>query len=256
MTYPASPDDPAVSRVRPDAAQFWAGAAATAVVAALIALVGILVCRWTLSIPILAPEGDGAWGNAHTGEYALLAALIAVVAAGVLYLLVLGTPQPRLFFNWIMGLLTAVATVYPFSTSAPLNQKGATALVNLVIGLAITSLLTAVAARSVRRTTVRRAPRGYVEPPAYRDDAAYRGNARYQENPGMRKNPGYQDGGTYGDDGSGFDRDSSYRTGATYPAEAGYGPGPEQGPGYGPGQLPPEPTQPIGLPRTRGRRRR
>lgn len=59
---------------------------ATAVVAALIALVGILICRWTLSIPILAPAGDGAWGNAHTDEYALLAALIAIAAAGVLYL--------------------------------------------------------------------------------------------------------------------------------------------------------------------------
>jgi Family of unknown function (DUF6069) len=102
MTYPASPDD----RVRPDAAQFWAGAAATAVVAALIALVGILVCRWTLNIPILAPAGEGAWGNAHTGEYVLFAALAALVAAGLLYLLVVGTPQPRMFFNWIMGLAT------------------------------------------------------------------------------------------------------------------------------------------------------
>jgi hypothetical protein len=41
--------------------------------------------------------------------------------------------------------------VYPFSTGAPLNQKGATAVVNLVLGAAIISLLTAVAARAVRR---------------------------------------------------------------------------------------------------------
>ena len=93
MTYPASPNDARTNRVRPDSAQFWAGAVATAVVAALIALVGILICRWTLGIPILAPAGDGAWGNAHTGEYVLLAALTAIAAAGVLYLLVLGAPQ-------------------------------------------------------------------------------------------------------------------------------------------------------------------
>ena len=68
MPYPASPNDARTNRVRPDSAQFWAGAVATAVVAALIALVGILVCRWTLGIPILAPAGDGAWGNAHTGS--------------------------------------------------------------------------------------------------------------------------------------------------------------------------------------------
>ena len=232
MTYPASPDDTAVGRVRPDAAQFWAGAVATAVVAALIALAGILICRWTLNIPILAPEGEGAWGNAHTGEYALLAALIAVVAAGLLYLLVLGTPQPRLFFNWIMGLVTAVAVFYPFSTSAPLNQKGATAIVNLVLGLAIISLLTAVAARSVRRTTVRtsvqRTPRGYAERTAYQDNA------------------GYQQGPAYGNDGSGYDREPGYRTGATYPVD-GYEP--DQGPGYVPGQRPPEPTLPITPPR-------
>ena len=157
MTYPASPNDARANGVRPDSAQFWAGAVATAVVAALIALVGILICRWTLGIPILAPAGDGAWGNAHTGEYVLLAALVAIVAAGVLYLLALGTPQPGMFFDWIMGLATLAAVVYPFSTGAPLDQKAATAVVNLVLGIAITSLLTAVAARAVRR----RVPTGY-----------------------------------------------------------------------------------------------
>jgi hypothetical protein len=163
MTYPASPSDAATNRVRPDSAQFWAGAAATAVVAALIAMVGILICRWTLHIPILAPAGDGAWGNAHTAEYALVAALIAIIAAGLLYLLVLGTPQPGMFFDWIMGLVTLAAVVYPFSTSAPLDQKGATAVVNLVLGIAITSLLTAVATRAIRL------PR----PAAYRDGTGY-----------------------------------------------------------------------------------
>jgi Family of unknown function (DUF6069) len=160
MTYPASPADPASGRVRPDSAQFWAGGVATAVVAALIALVGILVCRWALKVPILAPAGDGAWGNAHTGVYALLAALVALVAAGVLYLLLLSTPRPLLFFQWITGLATVLAVVYPLSTSAPLDQKAATAIVDLVIGLAIISLLSAVAARSVR---VRRVVRRYAD---------------------------------------------------------------------------------------------
>src|SRR5580692_9489426 len=146
MTYPASTDGAGRPRFRPDPGRFWAGAVATAIVAALIALVGILICRWTLNIPILAPRGDGAWGNAHTAEYALVAALIAVIAAGLLYLLVLGTPQPNMFFNWIMGLATLAAVVYPFSTGAPLDQKFATALVNLVLGIAIISLLTAMAA--------------------------------------------------------------------------------------------------------------
>src|SRR6202167_2127945 len=106
MTYPASPADAGSPRVRPDPGRFWAGAVATAIVAALIALVGILICRWTLNIPILAPAGGGAWGDAHTGEYVLVAALGALVAAGLLYLLMLSTPNPDLFFRWIIGLVT------------------------------------------------------------------------------------------------------------------------------------------------------
>src|SRR5580698_10330986 len=151
MTYPASPDDAAPNRVRPDSGQFWAGGVATAVVAALIALVGILVCRWALGIPILAPANDGTWGDAYTGEYVLVAACVALVATGLLYLLVLATPEPGTFFRWIMALATLAAVVYPFSTSAPLEQKAATAVVDLVLGIAITSLLAAVAARAIRR---------------------------------------------------------------------------------------------------------
>ena len=162
MSYPASPNGAGAIRVRPDPGQFWAGAAATAVVAALIALVGILVSRWALNIPILAPTGDGAWGNAHTGEYVLLAALVALIAAGVLYLLELGAPAPRVFFGWIVGLATLAAVVYPFSTSAPLQQKAATAIVNLILGVAIASLLSAVSARAIRVS--RSVPPTYGQP--------------------------------------------------------------------------------------------
>jgi hypothetical protein len=187
MTYPASPRDAATNRVRPDSAQFWAGVVATAVVAALIALVGILICRWTLHIPILAPAGDGAWGNAHTAEYALVSAVIAIIAGGLLYLLVLGTPQPNMFFDWIMGLATLAAVVYPFSTAAPLDQKAATAIVDLVLGIAITTLLAAVAARAIRRPV----------PPSYGDGSGYDPAQGYGPEPGhpahqgFRPDPGY-----------------------------------------------------------------
>lgn len=217
MTYPASPNDARATRVRPDSAPFWAGAVATVVVAALIALVGILICRWTLGIPILAPAGDGAWGNAHTGEYVLLAALIAIVAAGVLYLLALGTPQPGMFFDWIMGLATLAAVVYPFSTGAPLDQKAATAVVNLILGIAITSLLTGVAARAVRRG----------------------GPARYPAGSRHAAGPGY-----------GTERD--YPDGQGYPTDQPYG----AGQGYVPGQRAHEPTQPLNVPHRRDDPRR
>lgn len=182
MEYSALPSS---QDIRPDAGRLWAGGLATAIVAALIALVGILICRWTLSIPILAPQSDGAWGSAHTGEFVLVAAIIALAATAVLHLLMLGTPQPGVFLKWIMALATLAAVVYPFSTGAPLDQKIATAAVCLVLGVAIASLLAAVAVRAVRRVETRNHLRGGYG----------QGNRGYDDRPGPR---GY-DGRGYGD---------------------------------------------------------
>jgi hypothetical protein len=137
-----------------DAKQLWSGGTATAVVAALIALVGILVCRWLFDIPILAPRRDGAWGDASTAGYAVAAAAAALVATAIIHLLLLSTPRPHLFFAWIIGLATVIAVVFPFSTTAPLSQKAATAVVNLVLGCAIGSLVNGVAARAERLRVV------------------------------------------------------------------------------------------------------
>jgi Family of unknown function (DUF6069) len=145
----------------------WAGGVATAVVAALIALVGILVARWLFTIPILAPRRDGAWGDASTGAYVLAAAGAALVATALLHLLLLTTPRPQVFFGWIIALATIIAVVFPFSTTASLAAKSATGVVNLILGIAIGTLLTSVAGRAVRR---RRPSGGYEQsspPPPY-----------------------------------------------------------------------------------------
>ena len=144
-----------------DAKTLWSGGAATALVAALIALVGILICRWLFNVPILAPRQDGTWGNAAatwgnaaTAEYAAAAMLASLVATAIMPQLLLTTPRPRMFFAWIMGLATVIAVLFPFATSAPMSQKVATAIINLVLGCAIGSLVRAVAARSIRRRPV------------------------------------------------------------------------------------------------------
>jgi hypothetical protein len=137
-----------------DARQLWSGGVATALVAALIALAGILVCRWLFDIPILAPRRDGAWGNASTAGYTLAAAAAALVATAIMHLLLLASPRPRMFFGWIIGLATVIAVVYPFSTSAPLSQKVATAVINLVLGVAIGSLINGTAVRAIRRRAI------------------------------------------------------------------------------------------------------
>ncbi|HTS98530.1 MAG TPA: DUF6069 family protein [Streptosporangiaceae bacterium] len=164
MTAPITPGNGA-SRPRPkvDAGQLWAGGLATAIVAGLVALVGILVCRWLFNIPILAPKRDGAYGDAHTTGLVLAAAIAALLATALAHLLLVSTPRPMMFFTWIIGLATVVVVLFPFSTSAPLSSKVATAVVDLVIGFAIGSLINGVAARSVRR----RRPRGPGAPSAY-----------------------------------------------------------------------------------------
>jgi hypothetical protein len=145
---------------RVDEGRLWSGGIATAVVAALVALVGVLVSRWLFNIPLLAPERDGAFGDAHTTAVVLVAAGAALLATGLLNLLLLSTPRPLTFFSWIMGLATVLVVIVPFKTSADLSAKLATAVVALVIGIAIGTLLNGAAARSIRRA----APGGGYDP--------------------------------------------------------------------------------------------
>ena len=168
MTVPISRQDPVPEPTRKvDARALWSGGVATAVVAALIALVGILVCRWLFNVPILSPRREGAWGNASTVGYVFAAAACALVATGLMHLLLISTPYPRVFFGWIIGLATVVAVVYPFSTTAPTTQKFATAVVNLILGVAIGTLVGEVSRRATRRRvlTRRRYDRPTYPPP-------------------------------------------------------------------------------------------
>src|SRR5882724_6399668 len=156
MTVPMPRQNPEPETTRRvDARPLFSGGVATAVVAALTALVGILVCRWLFNVPILSPRREGAWGNASTAGYVFGAAACALLATALMYLLLLSTPYPRVFFGWIIGLATVVAVVFPFSTTAPLSQKFATGVVNLVLGVAIGSLIAEVSRRANRRLVVR-----------------------------------------------------------------------------------------------------
>lgn len=233
MDYSALPPNSS-NEIRPDAGRLWAGGFATAIVAALIAFVGVLICRWTLGIPILAPQSDGVWGNASTGYLALAAAIVALAATGLLYLLMLATPQPGTFMKWILGLITVAAVVYPFSTGAPLEQKIATSVVLLVIGVAIASLLNEVASRAVKRVATPNVLRGgggygprgpagnygrpgYGEPPRdgygdprYDDRGGYDRRPGYDRGPqGYDERPGYGQGGYDDRGGRGYDRGES-----------------------------------------------
>jgi hypothetical protein len=147
----------------------WSGGVATAVVAGLIALVGVVICRWLFNIPILAPKRDGAYGDAHTTTLILVAALAALVATLLAHLLLISTPRPMVFLGWIVALVTVVMVIFPFKTGATLAEKVATAVVYLVIGIAIGSLVAGVGERATRIRAVPGEPADRDYPgPGYR----------------------------------------------------------------------------------------
>jgi hypothetical protein len=148
-----------------DARRLWSGGAASAVVAGLAALVGVLVSRWLFNLPVLAPRRDGAYGDVHTTGLVLAAVAAALVATGLVHLLMLSTPRPLVYFGWIVVLVTTLVVVFPFSTAAPLGAKIATAVVDLVIGLMIGTLVGGAAARSTTRITA--PPGDYDRPQPY-----------------------------------------------------------------------------------------
>jgi hypothetical protein len=134
-----------------DAGRLWTGGVATALVAALVAVVGVLICRGLLGVPVLAPTDEGTLGDASTLRLAGLAALAALLATGLLHLLLLSTPRPGRFFTWIVTLATIAAALVPFLTDADLDEKVATSAIYLAIGISIGSLLSGVGRNAVCR---------------------------------------------------------------------------------------------------------
>lgn len=181
-------------RYRVDAGRLWAGGGATTLVCGLIVLVGVLITRGVFDVPVLSPTRAGTLGDGTTGAYVLAACAAAVLATALLYLLMLATPQPERFFQWVVGLVTLAAVVLPFTTDASWQPQLATAVINLVIGAAILTLLTSVARTAVRRVGPRRRsndPRYPRDPRHDPRDGADDDTLRYPTYPERRDPPDY-----------------------------------------------------------------
>ena len=148
MAHGGTPD-PARPQLTIDAGRLWAGGAATAVVAGLVAVVGVVIAEGILDLKMVRPQFLLEASDTFALNYALTAALAAIVATGLAHLLVFTTPRPRAFFSWIVALATAVAVALPFAQDADLDAQIATAVVNLVIGISIMSLIGSVMGRTV-----------------------------------------------------------------------------------------------------------
>ncbi|HET6293766.1 MAG TPA: DUF6069 family protein [Kribbella sp.] len=159
-------DSSPTARPTVDAARLWSGGLATALVAGLIGLVGVIVVRVMFDIAAYAPRSAGALGDTTAVALCVGAALAALLATGLVQLLMIATPQPLAYFGWIVGLVTAAAVFLPLLAGLTAASV-AEAVIHLVIGIAIGSLLSgsAAAAQLAAREASGTVRSGQVPPP-------------------------------------------------------------------------------------------
>ncbi|MAU83232.1 DUF6069 family protein [Gordonia sp. Z-3] len=94
----------------------------------------------------------GVWNPLARDEFwfAVVAFLCALAAGALWYVLQMVTPSPNQFFRWIVGLLIAAAVIIPLILSAELSVGIATAILHLIIGLPIISLIPAMGHKSIQ----------------------------------------------------------------------------------------------------------
>jgi hypothetical protein len=134
----SGPAGPGGSRRRwsVDAGRLWIGGVMAGVVGAGVVVVGFIVTRGILDVPVLV-EREGKLVNANVWWYALGAFAAALVATGLLHVLLLGAPRPFTFYGWITGLAVAIAALVPFTTGAKLDTKVALCALNLAAGVVV-----------------------------------------------------------------------------------------------------------------------
>src|SRR5947208_6423856 len=135
-------------QTRADAGRLWAGGAVTALIAAGVALVAVLVMQRLLDVSVRTPSG-GRPEDPMT-VLPIAAAAVTLLATGLLHLLMSTTPRAPHFFGWISGLvLTILLLVVFLNGTKPITQVE-TAALYLVIGIAISSSLVGIAHTAVR----------------------------------------------------------------------------------------------------------
>jgi hypothetical protein len=139
-----------------NARSLWTGGVATALVAALVAIVGVLIIRGVLSIPIIAPANTtGAIDYVGAVWLAGFAALGGLVATALMHVLLLLAPQPMAFFGWIIGLVTLAFAVWPFTVKVGSDVRIANAVLHVMIGIAIGTLLLMTSDQAMRQRVTR-----------------------------------------------------------------------------------------------------
>ena len=133
--------------------RLWAGGVATAIVAAGIAILGVLIVNTVLEVGIQTAGRSGALVDNASTIIPVAAAIAALAGTALLHLLLLTTPRPASFFSAIAFLVIAVLILQVFLADGTIGAHLATAVLYAAIGIAIVSMLSGVSATSVRPAT-------------------------------------------------------------------------------------------------------
>jgi len=133
MTAPV--DEPGGGEARDivDGGRLWTGGVATALVVALIVVVGVLIGRG-VGVPRLAGDETGTLATGSLASYAVMWAGTTLLLTGALHLLLLLTPRPLQLFRLVASVLVLSAVVAPFTAGASRGAALAGALINLAAG--------------------------------------------------------------------------------------------------------------------------
>ncbi len=151
---PAAPTAPQAARRDPydagvDQVRYWVGAGLTALVTALVGIVGLVVAHGIVHVPVLLGSGSSLT-PVHSALYGLSVVGLALAAAGLFDGMLHVAPRPITYYSWIVALVTALATLLPFTSTAGLHSQIAFAVMNLAVGLTI-AILVPMAAVNARR---------------------------------------------------------------------------------------------------------
>jgi len=133
--------------------RLWAGGVATAVVAAGIAIVGVLIISNVFDLGIQTAERSGALVDNAMTIIPVCAAIAALAGTALLHLLLLTTPRPATFFSALVVLALVVLLLQVFLARGSVVDHIATAVLYAAIGLAIISMLSGVSRTAVRPVT-------------------------------------------------------------------------------------------------------
>jgi hypothetical protein len=153
-------------QARADAGRLWAGGVVTAVVAAGVALIAVMVSDKVLHVTLLNPDGTREAAADAMVMLPLLVAIVTMLATGLLHLLMTTTPRAPQFFASIGALVMVLILLQVYLSASDVTGRLATGVLYLLSGVVIISSLS-----GVGRTAVRYHRRqDYRENDSYRDD--------------------------------------------------------------------------------------